>query len=163
MSIGAVRNSILDGAVKALHDEGIVVVVAAGNNNTNACSASPAGAVQAITVGATTVSVKDDNTDDARSDFSNWGPCVDILAPGTSVISSWPDGKYRSISGTSMASPHVAGVAAAYLGLHPTASPDDVRKYLLSVTTNGVIDLECRGDTECEKTPNKLLFYSCDL
>src|SRR5687767_15271271 len=98
------------------------MAVAAGNENQNACNVSPARAPNAITVGSTTSS-------DARSSFSNIGTCLDIFAPGSSITSAWytNDTATNTISGTSMATPHVVGAAAVYLAANPTATPAQVR------------------------------------
>jgi aqualysin 1 len=116
----AVRNSIADGVVYA---------VAAGNSNTNAANSSPARVGEA-TVDATTIN-------DARSSFSNFGSVVDIFAPGSSIQSSWltSDTATATLSGTSMATPHVAGVAARILQSNPGASPATVRNEIVNTAT----------------------------
>ena len=123
MSLGGGGNTSVDNAVANLHNiNGLTVVVAAGNASADACNYSPARAPLAITVGSI------DNTD-TRSSFSNYGTCLDWFAPGSSIRSAWigSNTAINTISGTSMASPHVAGVAARYLQTHPTASPAAVR------------------------------------
>lgn len=109
MSLGGGVSTAMNDAVARAHAAGITVVVAAGNSNADACSHSPASAPEAITIGSTT-------SLDARSSFSNFGTCVDIFAPGSSITSAWigNDTASNTISGTSMASPHVAGAAALY-------------------------------------------------
>ncbi|HEX5833184.1 MAG TPA: S8 family peptidase, partial [Pyrinomonadaceae bacterium] len=109
MSLGGGASSALDTAVNNLSNSGVAIAVAAGNSNTNACNSSPARAANAITVGSTT-------STDARSSFSNFGSCLDLFAPGSGILSAWIGSTTatRTISGTSMASPHVAGVAALY-------------------------------------------------
>lgn len=121
MSLGGGASSALDNAVNSAVSQGITMVVAAGNDNSNACSYSPARAASAITVGSTTSS-------DSRSSFSNYGSCLDIYAPGSSITSTWStsNSATNTISGTSMASPHVAGVAALYLDEFPNATPSQV-------------------------------------
>jgi subtilisin family serine protease len=107
MSLGGGASDILDRAVRNLVNDGVVVVVAAGNDNADACGTSPARESDAITVGSTTSA-------DERSSFSNFGACLDIFAPGSEITSTWPDGGTSVKYGTSMASPHVAGAVAAY-------------------------------------------------
>ncbi|HVI00124.1 MAG TPA: S8 family peptidase, partial [Enhygromyxa sp.] len=108
MSLSGSPSSFVDQAVENLVDEGVVVVVAAGNKNTSACNYSPARAPGAITVAAS-------NSLDQRASFSNYGSCVDMYATGTNIRSAWLKGTNTTASGTSMSAPHVAGVAALYL------------------------------------------------
>lgn len=111
MSLGGGASSTLDAAVDSAVDKGVHMAVAAGNDNADACNYSPARSTKAVTVGST-------DSSDRKSSFSNWGSCVDIHAPGSSITSAWigSNTASRTISGTSMASPHVAGVMAVYLG-----------------------------------------------
>ena len=104
MSLGGGTSSSIDTAVRNLHNAGVVVSVAAGNDDDDACNYSPARAPVAVTVGSTT-------KQDARSGFSNYGSCVDIYGPGSSITSAWKSSNTASntISGTSMACPHVSG------------------------------------------------------
>lgn len=134
MSIGGSPSTAMDSAMTALVSKGVVVVVAAGNSNDDACNYSPSRVPGLITVGATT------NTD-TRADYSNYGSCVDIFAPGTDITSTWYTGNTatNTISGTSMASPHVAGVAALYLQTHKTASVAQVTAAIKGAATNGII------------------------
>lgn len=134
MSLGGGASSSVDAAVQGATDDNITVVVAAGNSNADACNYSPARAPSALTIGATT------NTD-ARASYSNFGSCLDLFAPGSSIESSWStsDTATNNISGTSMASPHVAGVAARYLATDPSATPASVAAALQSSATAGVI------------------------
>lgn len=130
MSLGGGASTALDEAVNNSVAAGVTFAVAAGNENQNACNFSPARAGSAISVGSTTSS-------DARSSFSNFGTCVDIFAPGSSITSAWSTSTTatRTISGTSMASPHVAGVAALYLQTNTGASPATVRAAILNNAT----------------------------
>lgn len=148
MSLGGGANTATDAAIARMTNAGVTTVVAAGNENQDACNVSPARAPSAITVGSTT------NTD-ARSSFSNYGSCVDIFAPGSSITSDWIGSTTatNTISGTSMASPHVAGVAAQYLQLNPGASPSTVTNAILGNATTGVV-------SGTNGSPNRLLFTS---
>ncbi|MFZ9340739.1 MAG: S8 family peptidase, partial [Ilumatobacteraceae bacterium] len=131
MSLGGGASSSLDSAVASLVASGVAVVVAAGNSNVDACTTSPARAAAAITVGSTT-------TTDARSSFSNFGSCLDIFAPGSNITSTIPGGGTAVYSGTSMASPHVAGVAAVVLS-QTAMTPAQLGTYLTSNATTGVV------------------------
>ena len=136
LSLGGGASTATDDAVARLVSAGVVVAVAAGNDNSNACNYSPARAASAITVGSTTSS-------DARSSFSNYGSCVDLFAPGSSITSTWSigDTATHAISGTSMASPHVAGVAALYLANNPSATAGQVTTAILNnASSNKVSD-----------------------
>lgn len=147
MSLGGIASRSLDLAVNRAITDGISVVVAAGNEGGDACLDSPAKVPAAITVGAT-------DAGDVRADFSNYGQCVDLFAPGVDIISSWmsSDSASRILSGTSMASPHVAGAVARYLENHPTASPSKVRNALSRAATPDVIP------NVGPRSPNKLLY-----
>jgi len=124
MSLGGTYSAATNDAVQRMTDAGITVAVAAGNSSLPACTASPASAPSALTVAAS-------SRTDARASFSNFGSCVDLFAPGVDITSTWLDGTTNTISGTSMASPHVAGVAALVLEKSPGASPAEVSSTIL--------------------------------
>ena len=147
MSLGGGASSALDTAVNNSIADGVTYAVAAGNENTNACNGSPSRVASALTVGSTT-------STDARSSFSNYGSCLDLFAPGSSITSAWYTSTTatNTISGTSMASPHVAGVAALYLQGSPSASPATVNNAIVSTSTTGVVSNPGTG------SPNRLLY-----
>ena len=130
MSLGGGANLAVDQAVKNSIADGVAYAVAAGNSNAPACVFSPARVPEAMTVGAST-------STDAKASFSNWGSCMDWFAPGHAVTSAWgtSDTATNTISGTSMASPHTAGVAAQYLQSNPAATPATVGKAIESAAT----------------------------
>jgi len=135
MSIGGGANSSVDAAVDRMISDGVATAVAAGNGNQggraqDACKYSPARVAKAMTIGAT-------NSSDTKAKWSNYGNCVDWFAPGVSIKSAWKgsDTATNTISGTSMATPHTAGVAALYLQGNPTASAQTVRDALYALTT----------------------------
>ena len=129
MSLGGTRSQTLDNAIGTSINSGVTYTVAAGNNREDACLSSP-GDRRAIVVGASTQT-------DARADFSNWGSCVDLFAPGDRILSDSIGGGTATASGTSMAAPHVAGAAALYLAGHPLASVDEVTTALACTATIG--------------------------
>lgn len=147
MSLGGGVSTALDTAVNNLSNSGVPIAVAAGNSNANACNSSPSRAANAITTGSTT-------STDARSSFSNFGTCLDLFAPGSSILSSWfsSDTATATLSGTSMASPHVAGVAALYKQANPSASSTTVRNAIVNNATTNVVTNAGTG------SPNRLLY-----
>jgi serine protease len=147
MSLGGGASTALDDAVRNSIADGVTYAIAAGNSNANACNSSPARVSQALTVGSST------NTD-VRSSFSNYGTCVDLFAPGSSITSAWSTGDQatNTISGTSMASPHVAGVAALYLANDPGASPSTVHSAVINNASINKLSSIGTG------SPNRLLY-----
>ncbi|WP_328870293.1 S8 family peptidase [Streptomyces sp. NBC_00287] len=146
MSLGGGASTTLDAAVSRSIASGVTYAIAAGNSNANASSYSPARVAAAITVGATT-------STDARASYSNYGSVVDIFAPGSSITAGWytSDTATNTISGTSMATPHVAGAAAVYLAGHTSSTPAQVASALTSGATTGVVTSPGTG------SPNRLL------
>jgi len=128
MSLGGGVDDALDDAVRGAIESGVTFAVAAGNSSADANDFSPARVTEAITVAAS-----DDA--DSQASFSNFGSVVDLYAPGVDITSSWNDGGTNTISGTSMATPHVTGAAALYLSANPDASPADVSAGLTSAAT----------------------------
>ncbi|CAL9340483.1 Extracellular serine proteinase [Streptomyces sp. enrichment culture] len=146
MSLGGGASTTLDTAVRNSIASGVTYAIAAGNSAANASSYSPARVTEAITVGATT-------STDARASYSNYGSVLDIFAPGSSITAGWytSDTATNTISGTSMATPHVAGAAAVYLAGHTSATPAQVSSALTSGATTGKVTSAGTG------SPNLLL------
>jgi subtilisin family serine protease len=145
MSLGGGRSSSLNTAANNLANSGVFLAVAAGNESQSACNVSPASA------GGAYASAAADRTD-TRASFSNYGSCVDGYAPGVSITSDWKNGGTNTISGTSMASPHTAGVAALYKGANGDASASVITSWINSQATAGGIKSNPSG------TPNRLLY-----
>jgi subtilisin family serine protease len=151
MSLGGGASASVDDATRRMVTAGVATAVAAGNGNQggreqDACKYSPARVAEAMTVGATT-------STDAKTSFSNYGSCVNLFAPGASITSAWIGGNTatRTISGTSMASPHVAGVAALHLQSNPGHSASQVNNAIYALTTKGIV-------TSSKTANNNLLF-----
>ena len=156
LSLGSSKSLAMEMAVDAAVDSGVHFAIAAGNENEDACLSSPAGAQKSITVGASTFS-------DDRAFFSNWGTCVDVFAPGINIMSTYIGSRNAtlSLSGTSMAAPHVAGMLSYFLSLQPAPdseyfdnalSPQELKEKVLKFSTHGVL-----GDIG-DNTPNRLIY-----
>jgi subtilisin family serine protease len=147
MSLGGGASTALDDAVRRSIAAGVSYALASGNSNVSACNSSPARVAEALTVNAS-------DRNDARASFSNFGTCTDLYAPGVSITSAWHTGNTatNSISGTSMASPHVAGGIALYLAANPAATPSQVNSAILAAATTNKITNPGTG------SPNLLLF-----
>jgi len=147
MSLGGGYSSSLNTAATNLANSGVFLAVAAGNESQDACNVSPASASRVLTVAAS-------DSSDRRASFSNYGSCVEIYAPGVSVTSTWNNGGTNTISGTSMASPHAAGVAALYKGRYGDAASSTIVSWIVNNATTNVISYNVSG------TPNRLLYKS---
>jgi subtilisin family serine protease len=145
MSLGGGKSPALDQAVTSLWNSGVFLAVAAGNDNVDACTESPSGAPSVFTVAASTKT-------DAKASFSNWGTCVEAYAPGSAIVSTYLAGTTMSLSGTSMATPHVVGVGALYKATFGDAPSATVSNWIITNSTAGVITGNGNG------TPNRLLF-----
>jgi len=165
MSLGGGFHQGANNAVDALVRAGVVTVVAGGNSNADACSFSPASTPSAITVGSTDAADNGGFQQDIRSSFSNFGRCTDMWAPGTMITSAWigAPNAFRTISGTSMASPHVCGVANLILDEHRTWNPAQVEAHMIEESTKGLINLSCGNRAACLESPNRLVHSTCDL
>jgi subtilisin family serine protease len=143
-SLGGPRTQAVNNAATAVSLNGVLPVIAAGNEAVDACTVSPASADRVVTVGAT------DHTD-TETDFSNFGPCLWMYAPGSAIQSARLGGGSVALDGTSMASPHVAGVAALYKSANPSATPEQTAVWLADQSTKNVL-------TVSKNSPNRLLY-----
>ncbi|MFJ9140332.1 S8 family peptidase [Streptomyces griseus] len=144
-SLGGARSSAVDAAVESVADAGVLPVVAAGNDDRDACDVSPAAADGVVTVGAS-------DRQDRETSFSNWGSCLELYAPGADIVSARLGGGTVALNGTSMASPHVAGVAALYKQENPSASPAAVARWLTDTATPDALSGLGQG------SPDRLLY-----
>ncbi|WP_405979459.1 S8 family serine peptidase [Streptomyces sp. NBC_00158] len=144
-SLGGDRSDAVNNAATALSDAGVLPVIAAGNSALDACNVSPASAARVVTVAAS-------NKYDEETDFSNYGRCVSLYAPGQAIVSAKLGGGSVALDGTSMASPHVAGVAALYKQAHPTATPAEIAEFLDDESTKDVLG------SISKSSPNRLLY-----
>lgn len=161
MSLGGGASAALDTAVRGMIADGVTTAIASGNDGANGCGGSPAAVAEGIVTGAT-------DRNDARASFSNFGTCVDVHAPGVDIISASPSSNTASatLSGTSMATPHVTGAAARYLQGNPGASPAAVQAAIVGAATTGAISgiattctfLQNLLGTCTAGTPNRLLY-----
>jgi cerevisin len=151
MSLGGGRSKVLDRAVDAAVEAGIHFAVAAGNDARDACQYSPAASQFAVTVGASSI-------DDSMAWFSNHGKCVDVFAPGKDITSAWIGSTVatNTISGTSMASPHVCGLMTLFLSLpvHENKTPKELKDHIIQLSTKGLVT----GLPIWSKTENRLIF-----
>jgi len=145
MSLGGGKSAALDQAVTNLWNSGVFLAVAAGNDNADACNASPAGASGVFTVAAS-------EKTDAKASYSNWGTCVEAYGPGSAIKSTYLAGLTMTLSGTSMATPHVTGVAALYKAANGDQPSATVSSWIINNATTGAITGNPSG------TPNRLLF-----
>lgn len=144
-SLGGPKSAAVNSAATALSKKGVLPVIAAGNDAVDACSVSPASAEDVVTVGAT-------DREDKQSSFSNHGKCLSLYAPGAAIVSAKLGGGSTALSGTSMASPHVAGVAALYKATNPEATPGEIATWLGGSATQNKLTAVSEG------SPNRLLF-----
>ncbi|WP_215909620.1 S8 family serine peptidase [Streptacidiphilus fuscans] len=147
-SLGGPHTATLDAAVNSLAAWGVLPVIAAGNSHLDACGISPAGAKLALTVGAT-------DRNDRQANFSNFGPCLTMFAPGVGVVSAKLGGGSVALDGTSMASPYVCGIAALLKQAYPKASSADMKRWLTDQATSDVLSVN-------STSPN-LLAYAAGL
>ncbi|MCX5196419.1 S8 family peptidase [Streptomyces sp. NBC_00249] len=144
-SLGGDKSTAVNDAATAVSDAGVLPVIAAGNSAVDACNISPASAARVLTVAAS-------NQWDEETSFSNYGPCVSLYAPGAAIVSAKLGGGSVALDGTSMAAPHVAGVAVLYKQAHPTALPAEINEFIDDESTKDVLTSVSKG------SPNQLLF-----
>jgi subtilisin family serine protease len=158
MSLGSSYSQSVNDATESAVASGVLMMVAAGNDNQNACNYSPASAPSAVTVGATEIT-------DIRASYSNYGKCLDVFAPGTNIKSAWIGSPTatNTISGTSMATPHVTGVAAKFLSKDGTLTTSELAAKIVNDATAGVVKNADGGlSTNPEnKSPNLMVYGFC--
>jgi subtilisin family serine protease len=161
MSLGGGFSAALNNACNSVVATGTVMVVAAGNENQNACNVSPASATEVITTAS--LDQGTNPTSDVRSYFSNWGTCCKIFGPGSNILGAWigTPTATRTISGTSMASPHVCGVTALILAENPNLTVGQVKDFLYNTGARDLIELNC-ASAPCQLTPNIVVQNGCN-
>eukprot|EP00128_Syssomonas_multiformis_P016025 Colp12_sorted_trinity150504_noHs@15098 len=147
ISLGGPFSEVLNEALNRLLEYGIVVVAAAGNDSKDACEGSPSSARDVLTVGGTSRS-------DSFLFYSNYGSCVDLLAPAESIVTTWPNGRTMELEGTSLAAPHVSGMVAAYVTSYPDTTARQLHDMIMSTVTRNIVK------NVLDETPNKLAFMS---
>ena len=153
LSLGGLGMTSIDDAIQAaVYSKGIHFAVAAGNYGQDTCDISPARVTDAVTVAAS-------DLDDNFSDTSDYGDCVDIIAPGVNIFSDWIGGGVNALYGTSAATSHVAGAMAKILSQFPDATPAQLKEYLLSTSLKGKV--KGLGGGSRQETPNRLLYHTC--
>jgi hypothetical protein len=159
MSLGGGYSAALNTACNNVVAAGIVLVVAAGNENQNACNVSPASATQVITVASLDQTPQET---DVRSYFSNWGTCTKIFGPGSNILGAWigSPSASRTISGTSMASPHVCGIASLIRAQNRQMTPAQIYSLMYNDGAHDLVDLACAG--QCGTTPNVIALNGCN-
>lgn len=157
MSLGGGYSAALNDAVNAAAAEGVLFSNAAGNCNSDSCSFSPASATDGVCVGSTELASNNGQQVDSRSSFSNYGACNDVFAPGSSIVAAYrgSDSAYATLSGTSMAAPHVAGVLAIGLQANPGFTPAQLRKWVIDTSVSDHVQ------NPGSNTPNQLLHVQC--
>jgi len=163
MSLGGGVSLAVNQAVDACTDAGIYMVVAAGNDNYDACYYSPASANKVLSVMASDVADQGGQQRDIRSSFSNYGSCTSVFGPGSDVTGAWigSDTAIRTISGTSMASPHVCGSVAVYLQSNPNSNWVKTEADIIQGSSKGGVILNCGSNTICNGSPNAMVYSGC--
>lgn len=157
MSLGGGFSAALNDAVNAAAAEGVIFANAAGNSNANSCTFSPASATDGVCVGSTELASKNGDQVDSRSSFSNYGTCNDVFAPGSSIVAAYKgsDSAYATLSGTSMAAPHVAAVLAIGMQQNPRFSAAQLKKWVIDTSLPGLVQNAGTG------SPNQFLHVAC--